>query len=62
MRPAPAWGYKGPRSFALPEFDPFWERVQDSGIVVVLHASDSGYTRYINEWDGNQREMQAFSK
>jgi hypothetical protein len=28
MRPAPAWGYRGPRSFALPEFDPFWERVQ----------------------------------
>ena len=22
MRPAPAWGYQGPRSFALEEFDP----------------------------------------
>jgi hypothetical protein len=28
MRPAPAWGYRGPRSFALPEFDPFWQRVE----------------------------------
>ena len=24
MRPAPAWGYQGPRSFALAEFDPYW--------------------------------------
>ncbi|MGH9092968.1 MAG: amidohydrolase family protein, partial [Acidimicrobiales bacterium] len=24
IRPAPAWGWAGPRSPALPEFDPFW--------------------------------------
>ena len=24
IRPAPVPGYRGPRSFALPEFDPFW--------------------------------------
>ena len=62
MRPAPAWGYKGPRSFALPEFDPYWERVQESGVLVVLHASDSGYVRYTNEWEGAQTEMQAFAQ
>ncbi len=26
IRPAPVPGFRGPRSFALPEFDPFWER------------------------------------
>ncbi len=62
MRPAPAWGYQGPRSFALPEFDPYWERVQEAGILVVFHASDSGYVRYSNEWEGNQTEMQAFAQ
>ena len=25
IRPAPVPGYRGPRSFALPEFDPFWQ-------------------------------------
>lgn len=62
MRPAPAWGYQGPRSFALPEFDPYWERVQESGILVIIHASDSGYTRYANEWEGGRQEMTAFGK
>jgi predicted TIM-barrel fold metal-dependent hydrolase len=52
IRPAPVPGYRGPRSFALPEFDPFWELVQDRDIVVGMHASDSGYQRYLNEWEG----------
>ena len=62
MRPAPAWGYQGPRSFALPEFDPYWAKVQEAGILVVFHASDSGYVRYSNEWEGSQTEMQAFAQ
>lgn len=52
IRPAPVPGWKGPRSFALPEFDPFWSKVEQSGVVVGMHASDSGYTRYLNEWEG----------
>lgn len=52
VRPAPVPGFRGPRSFALPEFDPFWERVEESGILVGMHASDSGYQRYTNEWEG----------
>jgi predicted TIM-barrel fold metal-dependent hydrolase len=52
VRPAPAWGFKGPRSPALPEFDPFWSRVADADILVGMHASDSGYQRYVNEWEG----------
>ena len=37
---------------ALPEFDPFWSRVVESGILVGMHGSDSGYQRYQNEWEG----------
>jgi predicted TIM-barrel fold metal-dependent hydrolase len=62
MRPAPAWGFRGPRSFALPEFDPYWRKVQESGVLVVVHASDTGYTRYSNEWEGSHVEAQAFAQ
>ena len=57
IRPAPVPGYRGPRSFGLPEFDTFWERVIDHGTLIVLHSSDSGYDRYFNEWLGSDREM-----
>lgn len=62
MRPAPAWGFRGPRSFALPEFDPYWAKVQESGVLVVIHASDTGYGRYSNEWEGSQQETLAFAQ
>ena len=62
MRPAPAWGYRGPRSFALPEFDPYWKLVEDSGVLVVVHASDSGYVRYANEWEGASSETLPFGE
>jgi predicted TIM-barrel fold metal-dependent hydrolase len=61
VRPAPVPGFRGPRSFALPEFDPFWELVQEKDVVVGMHASDSGYTRYINEWEGVRDEMTPFA-
>ena len=38
VRPAPVPGFRGPRSFALPEFDPFWELVQEADLVVGMHA------------------------
>ncbi len=60
VRPAPVPGFRGPRSFALPEFDPFWERVQEADLVVGMHASDSGYQRYLNEWEGIYDEMTPF--
>jgi predicted TIM-barrel fold metal-dependent hydrolase len=52
IRPAPVPGLRGPRSFALPEFDPFWKRISDTGTLVIMHASDSGYSRLANEWEG----------
>jgi predicted TIM-barrel fold metal-dependent hydrolase len=52
IRPAPVPGFKGSRSFALPEFDPFWAAVVEADILVSMHASDSGYTSYQNDWVG----------
>jgi len=52
IRPAPVPGYEGPRSFALPEFDPFWQKVVEADITVGLHSSDDGLTRYYNLWEG----------
>ena len=60
VRPAPVPGYKGPRSFALPEFDPFWEKVVEADILVALHSSDSGYERFSNEWIGGTSEFLPF--
>jgi predicted TIM-barrel fold metal-dependent hydrolase len=54
VAPVPTW--KGLRSFALPEFDPFWARVQELGLLVGMHAGDPGYTKYVNEWEGVNRE------
>jgi predicted TIM-barrel fold metal-dependent hydrolase len=54
MRPAPVSGLRGTRSPFLPEFDPFWARVQEANVVVALHASDSGYQDYLNTWEGSE--------
>ncbi|HET6949788.1 MAG TPA: amidohydrolase family protein [Acidimicrobiales bacterium] len=61
IRPAPVPGVNGlSRSPGLPEFDPFWQRVVDLDILVTMHASDSGYARYVNDWEGT-REMLPFA-
>jgi predicted TIM-barrel fold metal-dependent hydrolase len=60
IRPAPVPGKNGSRSFALPEFDPFWEIVEQADVVVGMHASDSGYQRYMNDWEGQTDEFTPF--
>ena len=60
IRPAPVPGYRGSRSFGLPEFDPFWAKVVEAGVLVAMHSSDSGYDRYENEWSGRHSEMLPF--
>lgn len=60
VRPAPVPGYGGSRSFAMEEFDPFWKRVVETGVLVAMHSSDSGYSRYANDWEGNSAEMLPF--
>ncbi|MDD9946148.1 MAG: amidohydrolase family protein [Myxococcales bacterium] len=52
VRPAPVPGFRGSRSFAFEEFDPFWKRAVESGVLVTMHASDSGYARYQADWTG----------
>ena len=56
--PRPFWS--GPRRCpvcaepgrsAFEEFDPFWEACVKAGIPVSMHASDSGYSEYLNDWE-----------
>ena len=42
MRAAAPTTAGGPRSPAADEFDPFWARVNEAGITVVVHAGDAG--------------------
>jgi predicted TIM-barrel fold metal-dependent hydrolase len=64
IKAAPVKGLRGWRSPALPEFDPFWNDVQQAGIPVVLHASQPPLDGYINRWEppetNNFMEMSAF--
>ena len=38
----------------LPEFDPLWARIQEAGIMVAMHSSDSGYADHASIWEGKQ--------
>jgi predicted TIM-barrel fold metal-dependent hydrolase len=52
IRPAQVPCNGGSRSFGYPEFDPFWQAVVDADVLVSMHASDSGYSRYQSDWTG----------
>ncbi len=43
MRPAPVFTADGFKSPGDAMFDPFWARVNEAGVTVVVHAADSGY-------------------
>jgi predicted TIM-barrel fold metal-dependent hydrolase len=62
MRVAPVPTWKGRKSFALAEFDPFWERVQELDLAVGMHNGDPGYVRYLNDWEGRDAEMTIFGR
>ncbi|PPJ33494.1 amidohydrolase [Nocardia nova] len=51
IKPAPVRSWKGWRSPAMPEFDPFWREVEAAGLPVVLHASQPPLDDYINMWE-----------
>ena len=55
VRPAPVPGYRGSRSFGLEEFDPFWQACVKAGIPVSMHASDSGYSEYLERLGARRR-------
>jgi predicted TIM-barrel fold metal-dependent hydrolase len=50
LRPGPVAG----RSPADPHFDPFWARVEEAGITVALHISESGYNEQFSVAWGEQ--------
>ncbi len=52
MRPSAVFTATGPRSPADEVFDPFWARVNEAGLTVVIHAGDSGYTTHGYANDG----------
>ncbi|HEX5587580.1 MAG TPA: amidohydrolase family protein [Acidimicrobiia bacterium] len=61
LRVAPVPTLRGRKSFALAEFDPFWELVAERDLVVGMHSGDAGYQRYVNEWEGTgAKEFRAF--
>jgi predicted TIM-barrel fold metal-dependent hydrolase len=63
IRPAPVAGLRGSRSHALPEFDPFWARVNEARIFVAHHVSDSGYDSIYRRWtEGGKGEWRPFEK
>lgn len=39
------------RSPFLSDYDPFWARVNEAGITVVVHSGDSGYSRFVQLWE-----------
>ncbi len=57
MRPSAVWTADGPYTASDPRFDPFWARVQEAGITVVVHAGDSGYTTNGYSRDGFSAEI-----
>jgi predicted TIM-barrel fold metal-dependent hydrolase len=44
---------------ADPVFDPFWSRVNESGVTVCYHGGDSHYSSYLSDW-GERGETEAF--
>lgn len=62
LRPAPVPGHFGSRSPGTKEFDPFWARVEEAGVFVTLHVSDSGYDQIYRWWGSNAKEMLAFDR
>lgn len=49
----------GGKSPADPIYDPFWARVNESGIAVLYHGGDNAYSRYLADW-GEGGEVESF--
>jgi predicted TIM-barrel fold metal-dependent hydrolase len=61
LRPAPVMG----RSIADPYFDSFWARIEEAGVLVAFHISNSGYNELLGPAWGEEanppvREMSAW--
>lgn len=60
LRPCPVPLAKGDRSLAAKRLDPFWARVNEAGLIVGLHSSDTGYVKYFHDWRGGEGEYKPF--
>ncbi len=52
-------GNGGRRSLGHPDHEPVWQKLNDAGITIVMHAGDSGYDFISRHW-GITSEMEAF--
>ena len=59
IMPGPVMTPSGGRSPSDPLFDAFWQRINDSGVTVVVHGGDSWYTNYLKDW-GDTASREAF--
>lgn len=55
MRPAPAAVPGRPRSPGDPAHNRVWAMAAEAGVVIGLHAADSGYAKYIADWGESAR-------
>ena len=46
---------------AAAQTDADWQKVVEADVVVGMHASDSGFQRYVNEWEGHDGEFLPFN-
>jgi predicted TIM-barrel fold metal-dependent hydrolase len=61
LRSGPVPTLLGPKSFALPEFDPFWKLVEEADVLVGMHNGDVGYNQFVNVWEGTVgKELRPF--
>jgi predicted TIM-barrel fold metal-dependent hydrolase len=52
VAPTPSTGLTGVRSFALPEFDPFWKVVEEADVLVAMHQTLWRIERPSDAWNG----------
>jgi predicted TIM-barrel fold metal-dependent hydrolase len=57
--PGPVITPSGGRSPADPVYDPFWARLHEAGVTLVVHGGDSYYSTYVSDW-GEPAEFEAF--
>ena len=62
MRPAAVCMRNGTFAPSDPLFDPFWARVNESGITLVVHAGDSGYTTHGYVRDGFGASFEGYGR
>ena len=51
LRPGPVPTASGSRTMGHPDYDPVWSRLAEAGVLVGFHGGDSGYTRYVADWE-----------